>query len=279
MTDRPAPKLTFWPFIIVDIIFLGLTWVVYDRAHRPFPTVWEILAMIVCAAIGAWSFLTPFLRRNAAELKLAEAGNLANTVAQIQNLDQIAAQLSGATKHLQNAQEQSSQTVAASKAIADKMSEESRAFSEFIQKASDTEKNHLRLEVDKLRRAEADWVQVLVHILDHIFALHRAAVQSGKPALIQQIANFQNVCRDAARRIGLSCFVGETQQPFDENAHQLLEGQPKPENGVVAVAETMAPGYSYQGRIVRRALVKLQSANEPVVEKATAALAAQETLL
>ncbi|MEO5802944.1 MAG: nucleotide exchange factor GrpE [Verrucomicrobiota bacterium] len=282
MTDRSAPKLSFWPFILVDILFLGLTWLIYSHTHRPFPTFGEFLALILCAAIGAWSFLTPFLRRNAAEQKIAELGNLANTVAQIQNLDQIAAQLSGATQHLKEAQEQSNQTVAASKQIAEKMAEERRAFSEFIQKANDTEKNHLRLEVEKLRRAEADWLQILVHILDHIFALNQAAVMSGKPALIQQIGNFQNVCRDTARRIGLICHVPDAQQAFDEKLHQVLEGQLKPENGAV-LAETLAAGYSYQGHLVRRAVVKVPSeavekfsaSEKEVVESKTA----QETLL
>lgn len=277
MTERSATKLTFWPFLLMDVLFLGLAYFIFSQSHRP-QTFWEMAGIIVCVGLGAWSFLTPFLQRNRAEIKLAESQNLTSAVAQIQNLEQIAAQLSGAAKHLQTAQEQSSQTVVASKQIADKMAEESRAFSEFIQKANDTEKNHLRLEVDKLRRAEADWVQILVHILDHIFALHRAAVQSGKPALIQQIGNFQNVCRDTARRIGLACFVSEPQQSFDENAHQLMEGQPEPENGA-SVAETLAPGYSYQGRVVRRALVKLQSADEPIVEKTVEVQSAQETLL
>lgn len=279
MTDRSATKLTFWPFIVVDIFFLALACLIFSYSHRPL-TVWESFALILCAALGAWSFLTPFLRRNDAELKLAESQNLTSAVAQIQNLDQIAAQLSGATKHLQTAQEQSAQTVAASKSIADKMAEESRAFGEFIQKANDTEKNHLRLEVEKLRRAEADWLQVLVHILDHIFALNQAAVRSGKPALIEQMGHFQNICRDAARRLGLVCLVPEAPQMFDEKSHQLLDGQTPPENGA-PVAETLAAGYSYQGRVIRRALVKLRTegGDEPIVEKTVESQPAQETLL
>lgn len=279
MSERSATKLTFWPFIVVDLLFLGLAWLIFSVGHRPLAT-WEILALVGCTGAGAWSFLTPFLRRNAAELKLVETQNLTSTVAQIQNLEQIAAQLSGATKHLQIAQEQSSQTVAASKNIADKMAEVSRAFSEFIEKANDTEKNHLRLEVEKLRRAEADWLQILVHILDHIFALNQAAVRSGKPALIEQMGNFQNVCRDTARRIGLVCHVPDAQQPFDEKSHQLLDGQSQPESGV-PVAETLAAGYSYQGRIVRRALVRLQSETdgESLVGKVLEPEPAQESLL
>src|SRR5688572_17822063 len=110
MTERSATKQTFWPFILVDILFLGLAYLIFSHSHRPL-TFWESVALIICTGIGAWSFLTPFLRKNAAELKLAETQSLTSAVAQIQNLEQIAAQLSGATKHLQTAQEQSSQTV------------------------------------------------------------------------------------------------------------------------------------------------------------------------
>lgn len=279
MTDRSTTKLAFWPFVLVDLVFLGLACVIFSFSHRPL-TIWESLGLIVCTGLGAWSFLTPFLRRDAAELKLAESKNLTTAVAQIQNLEQIAAQLTGATQHLQTAQEQSSKTVAASKEISDKMAEESRAFAEFLQKANDAEKNHLRLEVDKLRRGEGDWLQIVVHILDHIFALNRAAIQSGKPPIIQQIGNFQNVCRDTVRRIGLVCHVPEAQQTFDENAHQLLDGEPKPENGGV-LGEVLAAGYSYQGRLIRRALVRLQtdSTAEATAEKIPETQDAQETLL
>jgi len=44
---------------------------------------------------------------------------------------------------------------------------------------NDSEKTTLRLEVEKLRRGELEWLQALVHILDHVFALHTAAMHSG----------------------------------------------------------------------------------------------------
>lgn len=258
MIDRPAAKLAFWPFVLVDLFFLALAGLIFSYAHRPLQF-WEALALISCAAIGAWSFLTPFLRRHAVDVKCAESDNLTNTVTQIKNLDQIAAQLSSATNHLKTAQDDSKKTVDAAKSISDQMAKESRQFAEFIQKANDSEKNHLRLEVEKLRRAEVDWIQILVHILDHIFALNQAAVRSGKPALIEQMGHFQNVCRDTARRIGLVCH-GDGQTTFDEKLHQLSDTETKPENGA-ALGEVLAAGYSYQSRVVRRALVRLKSEN------------------
>lgn len=257
MTDRSATKLAIWPFVFVDILFLGLAYLIFSNAHRPL-TFWEAFALIFCTAAGAWSFLVPFLRRDAAALKLAESENLTTAVAQIKNLEQVAAQISSATNHLQTAQDESKQTAVSAKAVADQIAAESRAFAEFLQKANDGEKNHLRLEVEKMRRAEVDWLQVLVHILDHIFALNQAAIRSGKTALIEQLGNFQNVCRDSVRRMGLICHSPEPQMPFDEKLHQLPEGETQPETGG-QIADVLACGYSYQGRAVRRALVRLQS--------------------
>ena len=260
MTDRSATKLAIWPFFIVDVLFLGLAYLIFTHAHRPL-VFWEALALTGCASIGAWSFLTPFLRRNDVAVKLAESESLATTVAQINSLEQVAAQISSATNYLKSAQDESKQTVAAAKGIADKMAEESRLFGEFMQKANDTEKSHLRLEVEKLRRSEVDWIQILVHILDQVFALHQASVRSGKLPLIEQIGNFQIVCRDAARRVGLVCQTFDEKTLFNETLHQLLEGQTKPEFSA-PLSEILAPGYFYQGRPVRRALVRLQGEND-----------------
>ncbi len=258
MTDRSSTKLALWPFVLCDIIFLGVAYLIFSIGHRPL-TFWEAVILAACVGAGAWSLLTPFLRQNAAAIKLAESESLTTTVAQIQNLEQVAAQISSATNHLKTAQDQSAQTATAASKIADKMAEESRAFSEFIQKANDTEKSHLRLEVEKLRRAEGDWLQILVHVLDHIFALRQAAVRSGKSAVIEQIGNFQNVCRDTARRIGLVCHSPEAQQPFDDKLHQIMDGEPQPENGT-PISEALVTGYSYQGRVIRRAMVRIPAA-------------------
>jgi len=73
---------------------------------------------------------------------------------------------------------------------------------------------HLELETAKLRRAEGDWLQVTVRILDHVFALYVAAARSGQPRLAEQIAAFQNACRDAARRVGLVAHAGALERPM-----------------------------------------------------------------
>ena len=178
-------------------------------------------------------------------------------MSQLRNLEGIAAQISGATGRWQDAQDQADKTATAAREIAERMTAEVKAFTEFMQRANDSERATLRLEVEKLRRAEADWLQVLVRMLDHVFALHQGALRSGQPALIEQVGNFQNACRDAARRVGLTPFAANEAEPFDAQRHQLVEeGATPPPDAVVA--ETIAAGYTFQGRLVRPALVRLR---------------------
>jgi molecular chaperone GrpE (heat shock protein) len=136
------------------------------------------------------------------------------------------------------------------------MAAEVREFTEFMQKANDGEKATLRLEVEKLRRAEGDWLQVLVHLLDHVHALHTGATRSGQPRLIEQLTNFQNACRDTARRVGLVPFAAAAGEAFDAKRHQLVNGEEMPANGAV-IGETLATGFTFQGRLVRPALVRV----------------------
>ena len=127
------------------------------------------------------------------------------------------------------------------------MTTEIREFNEFQVKLNDTEKGALRLEVEKLRRAEGEWLQVVARILDHIFALHNAAARSGQPELAEQIGQFQNACRDAARRVGLAPFNAAPDEKFDAQKHRAHGVENPPAEAVVA--ETLAPGMTFQGRL------------------------------
>ena len=165
-------------------------------------------------------------------------------------------------------QGQAEKTTVAAKAIADRMTNEVIEFSDFMKKMNDSEKATLKLEVEKLRRGEVEWLQVLVHILDHVFALHTAAVRSGDAKFTEPITNFQNACRDTARRVGLAPFVAEPAEPFNAERHQVAgwQGQPPPAGAVVA--ETIGAGYTFQGKLLRPALVRLRDANAPAQSSA-----------
>jgi molecular chaperone GrpE (heat shock protein) len=137
------------------------------------------------------------------------------------------------------------------------MAEEIREFNEFQLKLNDTEKGALRLEIDKFRRSEGEWMQVVARILDHIFALHNAASRSGNADLAEQVGNFQNACRDAARRVGLAPFSAAPDEKFDAQKHRAHAVENPPADALVA--ETLAPGITFQGRLVRPALVQLKA--------------------
>jgi molecular chaperone GrpE (heat shock protein) len=212
--------------------------------------------MVICVAGAAGSFVLPFTRRNTGEAPAPQASLLPRSRDQVAEINQIAAQITGATNQWREYQEQAAETAIVAKKVAESMAAEARNFTEFLQKANDTERAHLRLEVEKLRRAEAEWVQIVVHILDHVFAVFQAAHRSGQPALADQMSHFQNSCRDAARRIGLVATLCKTGDPFDPNLHKLVDNASP--NGNAIVAETLATGYTFQGQIIRRPLVALQ---------------------
>ncbi len=261
MSERTAPKLTKWPFFVGDLLLVGLAgWIVQHYPH-PLPA-WPLFFLVVCVASGAWIAVTPFLTQFQAEMKFAEAESLTTAVKQINTLHNLIDQINYATAQWQVVQEHSGRTVNEAKGIAEKMAAEAKAFAEFMQKANDTEKAHLRVEVGKLRRGEGEWLQILVHLLDHVYALHQAGLRSGQAPLVEQLSNFQNACREAVRRVGLIPFEAEPDELFNAQSHQL----PDPEAAVpdgARVGGTLAAGYTFQGQVIRRALVNLTEAPAP----------------
>jgi hypothetical protein len=228
---------------------------------NPWPVPHVPLALGVgCIVAGAWLAITPFLRDHSAAVKLWEQANLAEAAQQIDQLATLANQIAAATGQWQNVQEISGKTVASASELAGKMSNEARAFAEFIQRANDQEKQTLRLEVDKLRRGEGDFLQVMVHLLDHVFALFGAAVRSGQQPVVQQIGQFRAACLDTVRRLGLVAHEARPGDEYDARYHQTPDGK-DPAPGT-KIAGTIAAGYSYQSQPVRRILVALHK-DEP----------------
>ncbi len=245
---------------------LALAWFVYYQSALPMGP-WQLAFVIVCVAGGAWLAVLPFLLEYRVTAKLAEAQALTTVVAQVQKVESVAANIARATGQWQTVQEESAKTATAAKAIAERMGKELEAFTEFIQKANDGERATLRLEVDKLRRAEGDWLQVIVRMLDHVYALHNGAVRSGQPNLIENLSNFQNACRDAARRVGLTPFQPQPEERFDPQRHTLANGDAQPPPDAV-VRETIATGYTFQGRLVRPAVVLVSEKPGEIVSAA-----------
>ena len=257
MNDRRVPVPKKWPFYVADALLLAFA--IWLLNHYPHPLSFAA-ACLMGAAVLAAAFLgvMPFRMEHQAAVKFAEAEGLADAVATLRKLETVSDQIKTATGQWQGVQEQASRTVSSSKEIADRIAAEAHSFAEFMQKANDAEKAALRLETEKLRRGEGQWLQVLVHLLDHVFALYQAGARSGQPNLQEQLSNFQEACRDIVRRVGLMPFEAAPNETFDGERHQVSEDQPAPPADA-QVAHTLATGYTFQGRLLRRSLVALQT--------------------
>jgi molecular chaperone GrpE (heat shock protein) len=258
MSAPTFPNVPKWPFFAGDAILLALAFLVYAQVRLPL-SVWAGGLIVGCGLAGAILAVIPYVLEYRAAARMAEAGSLVSTVAEIRNLEMIAAQIAAATARWQVVQEHSASTVGAAREISQKMAAEAAAFSEFLQKANDAERANLRLEVEKFRRLETDWLQVLVRQLDHTFALCKAAEHSGQPSLIEQMGLFQNSCRESARRVGLVPVVPVAGEPLDPNRHRLTDPELQPPADA-RVGEVVATGYTYQGRLIRPAMVVPQPA-------------------
>ena len=261
MQNLPEPGLSKLPFFVADLFLLGVAY--YISAYSKLPlSIGHTALLVVCVAVGAVLAVLPYILEYRLRGHLAEGKQLTTAVAQIEKLEKVGAQITQSTALWQNAQGEAEKVKNAAQSIAERMTAEVQAFTEFMQRVNDSEKSTLRLEVEKLRRAENDWLQVLVRMMDHVYALHLGATRSGQPKLIEQLAHFQNACRDAARRVGLTPFSADPAEPFNAERHQVLEGNGEPVSGA-AVAETLATGYTFQGRLLRPALVRLQEEAQP----------------
>jgi len=262
MTEHITAKLPKWPFLVGDLALLGLASFIVIRSDWPLG-LWQIAFCFVATALGAWLCVFPFLKEYHAASKLAESNALSTALAQIRNLEQIQNSIANATGNWMSVHDHSEKTIAAANEISKQITTEALAFRQFLEKANQSEKAHLRLEVEKLRRSEGEWLQVLVRVLDHVYALNQAGARSGQPALISQLIQFQHACRDAARRVGLVPVGANPYDTFDPNAHQLASAQeslpPKAQ-----VTEVFAVGYSYQGTLIRKPVVSVSP--EPQTE-------------
>jgi molecular chaperone GrpE (heat shock protein) len=272
MNDAANGKVPKWIFLISDagLIIFGYFFVL----HSPLPiSHWGIAAG--CVALGAILGVIPFILDYLAMGKALEVNALNSVADRIQDLERVATLISSATNEWVQAQTQAEKTSNSAKEIADQMADEAHQFAAVMQKLNDNEKSALRLEVEKLHRAEVEWLQVLVRILDHVFALHAAAERSSQPRVAGQMTQFQNACRDAARRVGLVPFAAAPDEPFDAKRHQAVNTESEPPAGAV-VAETVGAGFTYQGNLLRPALVRLREASPPAAPAAPAAEAPKQ---
>ena len=251
MSNSPAPKSAKWPFLLGDLLLVAAATAIVAQGRPLGP--WQAIAIVAAVALGAWILIQPFLKDQDIEGQLEELHRLGDTVKQINKIEDAADRIGRASTNWHGVQTEAGKTLEAVQAISDRMSSEAQQFAQFIQRQNDTEKATLRLETEKLRRSEGEWLQVTMRMLDHVFALFAAAQRSGQQNVIAQIGQFQGMCLDSARRVGLVPFAGQAGEPFNAAAHRTVDGN-APAPGAV-VMETMAAGFSFQGQMIRAAIV------------------------
>jgi molecular chaperone GrpE (heat shock protein) len=270
VTNLTNWKVAKWPYLVADAALMFFAY--YYVLHAALPiNHWEIAAG--CIVLGAVLGVVPFYLDYRAMGKVIEVNALGAVAEKIQNLEKLADQIETTTNHLAvvqgTVQAETGKATAAAKSISDKMTDEARRFSEYMLKMNDSEKATLRLEVEKLHRAEGEWLQTVVRVLDHVFALQTGATRTGDQRFIEPIANFQHACIETVRRLGLVPFIAEPDKPFDTERHQAAGKPEKIPDGAV-VAETVGAGYTFQGKLLRPALVRLREADLPAAKPALA---------
>ncbi|MCP5524565.1 MAG: hypothetical protein H7A46_23805 [Verrucomicrobiales bacterium] len=268
MTDgTPRPRF-YVPFLLGDALLLITAWGLFSQGNRPLQA-YEMAAVGGCVALGAWLGVWPFLLAQRAAMRRMETTDLKAAVDRINQLDEVARRVDIATNKWQTAQDAADRTARAAREVAEAVETRQTAFQAFLQQANDAERQNLRLEVQKLQQTEGTWLQILVHLLDHTFALFTAAQRSGQQRVTDQIGRFQNACLDAVRRVGLTPLLVPPGVPYDPDTQDLADEAPSlPEGTVPNVSATLAPGYTYQGRLLRKPVVALATPGESLPEVA-----------
>lgn len=261
MVTAVAPKAVKWPFLFADACLIAFGAGILLLSPQP-PSLWIVVASGASVLAGAFFSVWPYLQEYQVAAKLVETGALAGTMEQIGHLDQVAQNISHATSQWQTIQETSIKTVQSAQSVTERIATEARAFTEFLQKTNQAEQAHMRLEIEKFQRTQTDWLHVTVAMLDHTNALYQAAARSGQPNLVTQLGHFQDACRDVVRRVGLAPFIPADNDFFDGRLHQLLDPDQSPPPGT-QIGEIIAPGYTFQGQLIRRAVVAVMQPSQP----------------
>ena len=247
-TGSHFPKINKVPFWIADAVLIGTAVALVAYGPRPLSAL-QMGLVVACAALGGWLAAMPFLREYHGAVQLAETDRLEETTAKLGQLEAVADRIAHATSEWQGIQDRARQTATTAQDVVDRLSREAETFATAVSRAADGDKQTLKLEVEKLRKGETEWLQSVGRLMDHVFALHIAALRSGQQGVIEQIERFHAACREALRRVGFVPIVATPDEPFDPRKHQAVDGS-RPGEGA-KVDETVALGFLYQGRLLR----------------------------
>ncbi len=255
VTNWKVPK---WPFFLGNALLLIFAYGFILRAPHAIHH-WEIAA--ACVALGAVINLIPFYLDYRAMERALELSTLGAVGEKIQNLEKLAEQINSATNQWaltqKSLQTEDGKTAAAAKAFADQMAAMTRQFSELTQKIESQEKAVAPPEVEEPQTGEAEWLQLLMRVLDQVSTLHTAAVRTGDANFIEPVTSFQKACHDIVQSAGLVPFSAETDEPFNAEWYQVAGMNSEPPKNAI-IAETISTGYTLEGQVLRPAIVRLR---------------------
>src|SRR5436190_6930242 len=116
MPDPIDTKISKRPFIIADALLLGAAYFVSLQTMGPL----QLSLLVFCVTVGAILCILPFLLEYRLVARLAEATHLTTALEQMGKLQEIAAQITGATQRWHNVQEASEKVATSAKAIAER---------------------------------------------------------------------------------------------------------------------------------------------------------------
>ena len=172
-------------------------------------------------------------------------------------MEDVAMQIAECTGNWTQAQKASGQSIAAAKEVAAQIAEDAKSFTTTMAELNNSKVKSLELEVEKLKRAEQDWGGIVMGQLILVYRLRESAVLSGKEQFIETMTSFQAQCRDMARRVGLTAYDAKEGDAFNPEQHQLPDVDATAGKDAM-VAATKLPGFTLQGRLMRKAVVALK---------------------
>lgn len=241
------------PFVVTDLVLILTAVGILTFTQHPLSgsAVWTITLLVFS---GAWIAVTPWIMEQRSKTKLAELDGLKGVEESIQKMNSFSDGVNSALLSLSNVQEIAQASAQRATEAEEKIAQYGLDFEERFSKAANYEKSALQLEIDKLKRIEKDWVSSASGMLDHILALASAGIHSGKPEIAEQMKRFRAACLEIASHAGIQPYMPAPTDLYDPEKHAVPPNAPTPA-AEAKIARVLAPGFLYQGVLIRKAMI------------------------
>ena len=252
-TASTTSSVNKMPFYVADAVLILASICILAFAQHPLSgsACWALAIILGC---GAWIAILPWFQENKNNAALSQLDGLRSVSECIQQMNTFSAGMNSAIASLANVQKMTEASARAASDAENKIVAHSQDFAERISKAVSYEKSSFQIEIDKLHRIENDWLSTGIGIMDHVLALTNAGIHSGKPEIVEQMRRFRGACLEFAARAGLQPFLPAPTDTYDPEKHVLPPNTPTPDPST-KISRVIAPGFNYQGQLVRKAMV------------------------